>query len=459
MTSDLVLIVPDARIRPWFAPARTIGLLTLLLSVLLPLSAVAQGQTTTAALIQEPSFEQILEAWPAHARAVQVGGDVDLGCTVSPEGRLEGCRVRAESAPDRGFGAAALVLAGLYRYRPATRDGAPVASQVAMRVRFECRGRCRPFQRPRDFKGPMVAVGWLTVPSAAQVAAAYPTNARQAGLSGVVTLFCRLDPHGRLIDCASVGGFPRDSDFVGAALSLAPFFRAPEKLSDGRAIAGAGVLVPIAFLVDPSAVRRPPLSRVPTYDAFGAAYPPAALDARVVSGVGTVRCRVGESGALNGCGLVGETPAGLGFGAAALSLAPQFSVVLWSPDGKPSAGDQVQLPIQIDAPLSALQAGDAGGPPFVVTRPDWAARPSPRDVDLFYPERAQQSGQTGNARIRCRVNTNGSVRECVVVTETPPGYGFGEAAVRMSPLFRMKPQTVDGRPVGGAVVYIEVRFR
>jgi protein TonB len=36
------------------------------------------------------------------------------------------------------------------------------------------------------------------------------------------------------------------------------------------------------------------------------------------------------------------------------------------------------------------------------------------------------------------------------VDEDPTGFGFGDATLRISKLWKMKPQTADGQPVEGA---------
>jgi hypothetical protein len=46
----------------------------------------------------------------------------------------------------------------------------------------------------------------------------------------------------------------------------------------------------------------------------------------------------------------------------------------------------------------------------------------------------------------------------VIKHEDPRGLGFGKATLQMAPLFRMKPKTVGGKPVAGAMVTIPVKF-
>lgn len=56
-------------------------------------------------------------------------------------------------------------------------------------------------------------------------------------------------------------------------------------------------------------------------------------------------CRITEAGGLEACTIRSETPAGLGYGAAALALAPIFKMPDVDLDGRPVAGRMVYIPI------------------------------------------------------------------------------------------------------------------
>lgn len=107
----------------------------------------------------------------------------------------------------------------------------------------------------------------------------------------------------------------------------------------------------------------------------------------------------------------------------------------------------------------ALAQSGAAAPPYAVTNPDWLRKPQGRDLARFYPDRAQREEVGGAATILCSVTVKGGLEACRVVSEAPVGYGFGQAALRLSQTFQMKPKMDDGTPVAGGTVRIPIVFR
>ncbi|HSZ52768.1 MAG TPA: TonB family protein [Caulobacteraceae bacterium] len=95
----------------------------------------------------------------------------------------------------------------------------------------------------------------------------------------------------------------------------------------------------------------------------------------------------------------------------------------------------------------------------VVTNPDWVSKPTGDQLANVYPVVAQALNVSGRAAIECKVTAQGDATDCKVLAEAPMGMGFGAAAVSLAPYFKMRPQTVDGAPVGGAMVNIPIHFQ
>ncbi|KSB90847.1 hypothetical protein AS593_11590 [Caulobacter vibrioides] len=72
-------------------------------------------------------------------------------------------------------------------------------------------------------------------------------------------------------------------------------------------------------------------------------------------------------------------------------------------------------------------------------KPDWQRKPTADQMARYYPERAQREDVGGLATIGCMVGKGGRLTDCKVLKETPEGYGFGKAAVKLSAEFEMTP--------------------
>lgn len=123
-----------------------------------------------------------------------------------------------------------------------------------------------------------------------------------------------------------------------------------------------------------------------------------------------------------------------------------------------------QLPVTFD-PLPATVAttvalgppGPAVAPAPVITNPVWLSRPGAREFERFYPERARERGRDGRVTLDCVVAANGAIA-CAVARETPEGWGFGAAALKIAPAFRLAPRMEDGRPTEGGTVRVDIAF-
>lgn len=201
---------------------------------------------------------------------------------------------------------------------------------------------------------------WTAAPSFTDVAAAYPAKAKAKGQAGEVLLDCTLTGTGRIGRCSTVSETPGGIGFSQAARSLIGRFQGPTELASGRTVAGVHAQIAFKFtpdLLETQTVTRPEWVMMPAPAAFQTAFPDAASKAGVLKARAVMNCQVAEGGTLSDCRSVSEEPAGYGFGAATLPLAPAFRLNAWGADGRPVIGGQVRVPIRYDLQQAPQGAG------------------------------------------------------------------------------------------------------
>jgi TonB family protein len=96
----------------------------------------AMGSQRDHGPIADPAFGAHRAVYTPIAVRLRQQGDVLILLTVLPDGSVGDVRILKSSGSSQ-LDAGALVSAGYWRYRPAMRDGKPVAANVKVNVRFK----------------------------------------------------------------------------------------------------------------------------------------------------------------------------------------------------------------------------------------------------------------------------------------------------------------------------------
>lgn len=186
---------------------------------------------------------------------------------------------------------------------------------------------------------------------------------------------------------------------------------------------------------------------------------PANAAKKGLGGRAVIVCKLSAQGALYDCVTQEETPAGMGFGQAAIALTPQMAFRPAMKGGKPVAIANVRIPVNFKNPPAPPTPGQSELPPgSVATGIRWSDGPSFADVVAAYPEKARQAKLGGQVSLECYFNKEGRVRNCQSMTEAPRSYGFSAAAKALSVKFQGPKTWSDGKSIAGARVDLKFTF-
>ncbi|MBU6373554.1 MAG: energy transducer TonB [Alphaproteobacteria bacterium] len=138
----------------------------------------------------------------------------------------------------------------------------------------------------------------------------------------------------------------------------------------------------------------------------------------------------------------------------AATLPPAEQPVIVQPAPMPPAA----TPMTTSPPQGPSAAASADAPVREPAKVRWAARPTAERLEQLYPSRARSGEVSGAATLRCTILPTGKAA-CSVVSETPSGYGFGQAALRASESFRAAATLDDGSNSTGAIADVVIRFK
>lgn len=310
---------------------------------------------------RRPTSDQLRVVWPTEAWARGRDGSARIGCLISTAGSLYDCLVVRESPAGLHFGQAALALTPQFLMWPAKLHGQPVVSEIEIPLNFKGAGggghdivEARPVIMP--------AISWTEAPTLADMADAYPAQARATGAAGFASVQCGFGRDGRVRDCAVMREEPRQLGFGAAAKTLAARFRLdPAEVTDVK-INSARVSLPFAFepgLLQQKSIGKPIWTHTPDFEALRTAF--LTLKASSPSGRAVIDCQVRQGGRLEGCKLDSEIPSGSGLGQTALALQGSFRVATWSDQGLPVVGGSIHVPIRFN--FDEPPAGPAQTPP------------------------------------------------------------------------------------------------
>jgi len=165
-----------------------------------------------------PDDDEVMAAWPAAAKARNLGGSAVMRCLAEADGGLADCKLMLERS-HAGFGQALLSLAPKYRVRPDPARTQPAEVVVTA-----------------TWPAPQTPIDWVKAPKPGDFMTSTTPAAWRAGGTGQAVMNCLSARMGSLHDCTVVYQSPAGKGFGAMALRFQGFLRLTPATAGGKPI-------------------------------------------------------------------------------------------------------------------------------------------------------------------------------------------------------------------------------
>jgi len=298
--------------------------------------------------LHKPTLDAYSATYPMGAASRGYDGEAIIHCTVNVQGLLKDCSILKETPEGYGLGQAALTLAPTMLFKPGTRDGKPVETEVSIPIYYGSDLGMAGISQPRILGTPV----WSKTPDVADILSEIDKKVGDKYAEGKVVLQCDVNnADGKLKGCKLINASPGMTQFQDVAKSLAQKFQADRKqLSPGTHVR---VYLPFSFpdMASPAwngrHLTHVQWSRLLTPTPGRPLFPDAAVEAGLKSGSALVDCLVADDGGLSDCKVVKESAPNVGLGDMAKTIAEASAIDPWTDEGLPAGGARVELPFKM----------------------------------------------------------------------------------------------------------------
>lgn len=255
------------------------------------------------------------------------------------------------------------------------------------------------------------------------------------GTRGEVRLRCTASD-GPLRDCRVTSETPQGDHFADAALLLADKYSCRTYYSKFKTLP-----IEFTYVFNRLSPDSRDMVRWPDEDDFRLTIPEQAVRNHI-GGSAILQCEVTAEGLLDKCEVAAEAPANMGFGSAALLVAPGIRMARPLRHGVLIADSTVRLGIWYPSlPTGFYEKGDLERvAPFVY----WAEVPTRAELQAAFPAEAKDNATYGRVLFRCGFASDGRLGKCDLLdVASDSSANFSTAARSLLPKFRMEVGSID----------------